>query len=89
MKAFETEWNDTTCIVFADTVSQARYTTLKSAREAGYDPKFLEVSGRRAKNHDQSSCRDGTAPKPRKCYGEDQLIKDAMMDVKPVAKEKQ
>ncbi len=69
LKAFKTNFDDFTTIVFARSRSKAQYANLKSANDAGYQYKFGDMSQRmhtvRAKQFDGLKLKEGH------CYGLD------------------
>jgi hypothetical protein len=53
IRAWKTVAMGTTCIVAAETRAKAIMRTIKSAHEAGYDLRWLEVRAVRAPQHDR------------------------------------
>lgn len=72
MKAFETSAMGITSIVFHENAGKARYTTLYTAHDAGYDSvKMIDIKVRRRPELDEALTFDGKRPEWRKCYGVD------------------
>lgn len=70
-RAYRTEWRGVVSIVSAETRGQAIHRTLRSARGAGYTPRWQAITARRAPEHDGWAEVDASEA----CWGEAYLPK--------------
>jgi hypothetical protein len=64
LKAFRVSAHGTEGITFATTRARARWAAVRSARDAGYETKFSDVTVKRAPEYDNMETSQGRKPVP-------------------------
>lgn len=67
-KAYETEWKGIKSIIFCASPGKAKNITKMCANDAGYNPKFIDISCKRKKDFDLKMDIRGNTPNPNQCY---------------------